>query len=471
MMRIFLASLAVIFSCTNLSLAAEQNPNAIPATPVQTPASDETVMHPTYSLRACFDQADINNKEIALASSNLSIARAGVVIAKAIPNPTFNFAYGFGPAWRYVIAGNNQQFGWNEEIQVAGRRTKKTDLAQANYMQTALEIEAVRFDVHNRVRRAYAELAMASAFLRLSQLQQATTQKLLDIAQKRFAAGKASGAEVFQAQLNVMQVVVQCTQAWGRLVQDSAKMNFLLGQASPNEEIFTVDSIPLYNILSGRSGITPDPDKGIPTLGQLLPTAWQRRPDLRAAIQQAYADRKALTLSKTQRIPDPFVGFNYLFSTYKTFQTQFFNPAGNGLNVPENQVPYQPGYMVTVAEECPIFYQYQGEVAQAKATWIQQLKQNDQLRSQVAADIVTAYEALVTSIKNLRKCQEELLPEAMQASHLSYRSYQMGKTDLATAILAQQQYGQLVATYFDSAVSYQNAWADLEKAVGIPLNL
>jgi outer membrane protein, heavy metal efflux system len=268
-----------------------------------------------------------------------------------------------------------------------------------------------------------------------------------------------------------MQIAVQCTQAWGRLVQDSAKMNFLLGQPSNSEEIFAVDTVPLYNTLSGRSGITPDPSKGIPSLEQLLPAAWQRRPDLRAAIQQAYVNRKALTLAKSQRIPDPFIGFNYLFSTYKTFQTQFFNPTGSALNVPGNQVPYQPGYMVTAAEETPIFYQYQGEIAQAKATWLQQLKQNDQLRSQIASDIVTAYEALVTSIKNLRKCQEELLPQAMQASHMSYLGYQMGKTDLATAILAQQQYGQLVSSYFDSSIAYQNAWADLEKAVGIPISV
>jgi cobalt-zinc-cadmium efflux system outer membrane protein len=459
----------IVFGLANFCLAAEQNPNVIPyEAPSETgqPAS-----RPIFSLRACFDQADANNKEIALATSNLSIANAGIIIAKAIPNPTFNFAYGFGPAWRYIIAGNNQQFGWNEEIQVAGKRTKKINLARSEYLQTALEVEAVRFDVHNRVRRAYAELAMADAFYKLSKVQQATTQKLLDIAQKRFAAGKASGTEVLQAQLNVMQVAVQCTQASGRLVQDSAKMSFLLGQPSTREEILTVNIVPLRSLLAGKSGLTPDPSKGMPSLVQLLPVAWQERPDLRAAIQQAYANRKALTLAKSQRIPDPFLGFNYLFSTYKTYQTQFFNPTGTGLPIAGNQVPYQPGYMITVAQEVPIFYQYQGEVAQAKATWLQQIKQNDRLRSQIASDIVTAYESLVTAINNLRKCQEELLPAALQASHMSYRSYEVGKTDLATTILAQQQYGQLVSSYFDSAVAYQDAWADLEQAVGVHLNL
>jgi hypothetical protein len=47
----------------------------------------------------------------------------------------------------------------------------------------------------------------------------------------------------------------------------------------------------------------------------------------------------------------------------------------------------------------------------------------------------------------------------------------MGKTDLATAILAQQQYQQLLSTYFDTVSAYQVAWANLEKAAGVPLRL
>ncbi len=37
------------------------------------------------------------------------------------------------------------------------------------YLQTAFEVEAVRFDVHNRVRRAYAELAIATRLSKLIQ--------------------------------------------------------------------------------------------------------------------------------------------------------------------------------------------------------------------------------------------------------------------------------------------------------------
>jgi cobalt-zinc-cadmium efflux system outer membrane protein len=65
--------------------------------------------------------------------------------------------------------------------------------------------------------------------------------------------------------------------------------------------------------------------------------------------------------------------------------------------------------------------------------------------------------------------QKDLLPTAAHVARLARRSYQIGSTDLATAIVAQQQYQQTLSNYFDTVVSYQTAWADLEKAVGLPI--
>ena len=53
----------------------------------------------------------------------------------------------------------------------------------------------------------------------------------------------------------------------------------------------------------------------------------------------------------------------------------------------------------------------------------------------------------------------------------AFRRYQVGKADLASAILARQQYQQILSSYFDAVVAYQTAWADLEKAIGVSLNL
>ncbi len=119
----------------------------------------------------------------------------------------------------------------------------------------------------------------------------------------------------------------------------------------------------------------------------------------------------------------------------------------------------------------PIFYQHQGEIGQAKATWLQDFDQIKQLQWQIGADIVTAYEAVAAARANIFKYQREVIPQAALAAKQARRRYQIGKTDISTAILARQQYQQTLSSYFDAVVAYQNAWADLEKAIGVPIRL
>jgi len=444
------------------SFCAQENPVQMKA------EEEETVynMHRKLALSASFNKADTDNKEILIATANLPIAEAQLTIAKAIPNPTYSMLYGFGPAWAYVIAGNGQQFGWAEELQIAGKRTKKMNVAGSNYIQQALQIQAVRFDVHNRVRRAYTELAAAEAYEDLIESQRSIAQKLLDISTKRFEAGKAPGSEVLQAKLAVMQYDTQRNTAQGRLVQDTANLLLLLGETPRIQEIVDVEDNSLFKLSAEKNVLVPDLVQAVPTLLALLPSAWHERNDLKAAVQQAYVNRKSLTLAKSQRIPDPTVGFQYYFSTYKPFQGQYYTPQPNA-----QRVPFQPGYQITVGEETPIFYQYQGQVNQARATWIQQMKQNELLRTQIAGGMVTAYEELLVARQNINKFQKELLPQSLKVAQLSRRGYELGATDLATAVLAQQNYQQTLSSYFDAVVSYQNAWADLEQAVGVPLKI
>jgi cobalt-zinc-cadmium efflux system outer membrane protein len=467
--RIIFAVLLASISSAQFAIAAEENtPTSATALPLPH-FEDTTAKRRKFALATCFSKADTDNKEIAVAAATLPVAQAAIVIAKAIPNPVYNMQYGWGPAWQYIVAGNNQVVGLTEEILVAGRRTKRTNVAQANYLANALQIEAVRFAIHNRVRRAYAQLAADFAYASLIETQQKIAENLLDISQKRFDAGKAPGAEMLQSKLAVMQYKPQQNTALGKIEQDSATLAQLLGETPQQENIIETDENSLFKLSAERNTLVPAVERGIPALQQLLPSAWRERNDLKASIQQAWVNRKALTLAKTQRIPDPLIGFNYMFSSYKQFQTQYFNPTGSTANIAGNSVPQEPGFMFSYSQEMPIFYQYQGQIAHAKANWLLQLRQNDLTRAQIASQIVTAYESLLATRATIQKYQRDLLPAALKVAQLTRRGYELGKMDLATSILAQQNYQQLRSSYFDSVVAYQNAWADLEQAVGVPL--
>ena len=120
----------------------------------------------SFSLQTCFDKANDNNKEVIAAEYNIPFDQAAIKIAGAIPNPRFSLLYGFGPAFTIIIAGNPQQFGMMQQFQTNGKRRKAISVARANLNVSELQAAATLFDVHDRVRRAYAEQAAAEALLR-----------------------------------------------------------------------------------------------------------------------------------------------------------------------------------------------------------------------------------------------------------------------------------------------------------------
>jgi outer membrane protein, heavy metal efflux system len=471
-MRFLIAFLLVITpACVEAANEQSQPSSLVPTMPSSSTGDTRYGAPRKLTLQQCFDQADANNKEILIAATKLSIAQSAIVIAKAIPNPIYNMTYGWGPAWDYIVAGNNQQVGISEEIQVAGRFTKKVSLAASSFLQTALQVEATRFEIHNRVRRAYATLAASTSWARLVNAQRHNAEELLHISNSQNEKN-ADKAKLLQANFVVLQLEAQHNLAGGKLVQDSAQLAQLLGETPDQEEVISVEDDEIFNLSAQRNNIVPGPARGVPPLEKLLPAAWLLRNDLKAAIQQAYSNRKALTLAKTQRIPDPVIGANFLFTAYNRQQPQDFNPTGSGIiGDPGNRVPQQPAFLLTLSEETPLFYQYQGQVDQAKLTWEHQLKQNDAQKAQIANDIVVAYATLILARKNIEKFQAVLLPESLNVAKLSQQGYKTGTTEFDTAVLAQRQYQQLRATYFNCVVAYQNAWADLEKAVGVPLVL
>lgn len=426
-------------------------------------ASSATQTTRTLSLQASFDQAQERSKEVIAAKYNLPIAKAAIKIAAAIPNPHFSLQYGWGPAYTIIIAGNPQQFGWQQQLQTAGKRTKQVALAKANYASAEFQIAALIFDLHNRVRRAYADLAASEAYAALIEAQRNVALELHKIAQSRFQAGKGSKSDELQAALGVMQFDTQRNQAVVRLQKASAALCQLIGEMPQNVEVIDVDDNGIFKLSAQKTDLVPSPEHELAPLDQLLPAAYQERQDLKLAIQQAHADRKALTLAKSQRIPDLFIESGYQFTTFR--KNQPFNLSKGPLP------PNSPGVYLNVTQEHPLFYQHQGEVAQAKWVWKQDFDQIEQVKYQIAADIITAYESVSIARANITRFQRRLIPESAQLAKLARKRYQIGKSGLAEAILAKQQYQQILSSYFDSVVSYQNAWADLERAMGVPLKL
>ncbi len=450
-----IAICAFFLVCTNCPTKVLAQSSSVDTSPNLAPSR-------TVSLKASFDQAFNNNKEVIAAKYNVDISKAAIRIAGAVPNPRFNLQYGWGPAFEIIIAGNPQQFGFQNQLRTGGTRTKLINFARANFRTSELQVAALLFDIHNRVRRAYAELAAAEAYSDLIESERKVAIELLKTTVERFLEGKVAQSDEFQARLGVLQFETQRLQAQARLQVASSALSLITGEVPKSIEVIDVDDNGLFKLSADRTDLVPPPNKVLPPLEQLFPVAFSERPDLKVAIQQKFADRRALSVARAQRIPDLFIDTGYQFTTFKKQQPYGLFPG---------TVRNSPGCYINASFEVPIFYQHQGETSQAKEVLLQDYEQISQLEWQIATDVVTSYEAVAVARANITKYQRDLLPSAAKVSRLARRSYEEGKTDLATAILAKQQYQQILTSYFDAVVTYQTSWADLEKAMGVPLKL
>lgn len=400
------------------------------------------------SLSEAFKLAHVQNPSVVSAVKNIDVAKAQIKTAGARPNPQIAIQYGFGTPYTEVISGNTQQIGANQLFETGGKRGARLRYARANYILAEYQLADLRYDVRSAVRKAYAELAAAEANAELVENQRTLVVRLSQIAEKKVKDGKAQPVEALQAKLALGGFETLRNSALARLRQASIQLDYLLGYSS--ERDLDVEDNGLFKLSMKRTELVPPPDEPIAPLSQLLASAFLDRPDLKAARQQVIAANRAVELQKRQAIPDILIGSGWVFSTYKK----------------STLVRQQEGAYLNVNMDLPVFYRRQGEIASAKATMSQSQLQAIAMASRVEVDVRAAYAALASARANIAHYQKDLIPLALDVVRKAQDSYENDKSDVGSAIVAQQQYQQTFSTYFDTVVAYQNAWADLETAVG-----
>ncbi len=239
-------------------------------------------------------------------------------------------------------------------------------------------------------------------------------------------------------------------QATGRIQTARIALNALLGDAS-GQIIETTDTgIFPNNNKATKTELVP-PSNSIPSVELLVALAYEKRLDFKAAQKQSEVAQQQLRLNKAMRVPDLQLSGGYLFTNAQP------------------PTPNTNGVFLGVNVNLPIFYNQQGEIAQAKATLEQSKQQENVVKQQIATDVDTAYEALLVARDKIYKYQSKLLPDSREVLKLAEESYQVGKTNLASAIVVEQADQQNRSAYVDAITAYQSAYADLEKAVGTQL--
>jgi len=268
----------------------------------------------------------------------------------------------------------------------------------------------------------------------LLQSQLEVSQQMEKVVETRYKAGAVSEADLARAQtaeLEAEQALDTAAQA-ARAAQVS--LAFAIGQRGGIPELVVDD-----NFL--KNELAPVPEEQT-----IIASALERRPDVRAVAQLQRRADIALQAAHRQIVPD--------------LQLQIaYTQQGTG-----DQALQPPTVSASLTLPLPIFYQYQGEAAKARADQALQQAAAFKVHEQVVADVETALSALRSSRSRVDRMRSRLLERATRARDLVLIQYQKGAASLLELLDAQRTLSGVNAEYLQSLNEYWAAVFQLEAA-------
>jgi cobalt-zinc-cadmium efflux system outer membrane protein len=395
------------------------------------------------SVTQALDDALLRSPRVSAVRAQLDISKAAYAAARQLPNPNFTYDNGF-------IAEQTRRVGTQTTYDPPWKIAFRLLAAKRQVQATKLDILHTLWLFRNDVRRTYTELVVAQESYQTLQDLADLSQRLLNVAEKRFAAGDVPELDVLKARLAFSQAQIDLEQGRRRTIRGRQQLNNIIGLQL--ESPLNVPRLPLmFNLKAEKSDLLPDFSRPVPRLQDLIDLALANRLELRLTKQQIALSQAQLYGAIGNIIPDPLLS---------TGQSASGNPPTG---------PKLFGFYVGMNFELPLLTYSQGEIARLKATIRQYYRQYHAQENQVIGEVSAAYNNLLAARERIRTYQEHVLRDSQEVADLARLSYEVGASDITATLAAQQANVQVRSQYLDAVTAYQQAFTDLEQAIGEPL--
>ena len=369
-----------------------------------------------------------------LARARLAEARAGIVTAGQVPNPSLSFEE---LSYRPSVSGSS---AWtiapviNFLIETFGKRRSRTREAQALTDAAHADLMTVSWQVRGDVRDGLMNLWAAQHRLALVQQRLDVQEQLLSLLEHRVAVGAASALDLARERTNRNQI---------SLAVRDAERDGVLARTRLAEAI----GIPLAALdgidFSFAAFDQPEQPGADLSTGELRRTALVKRSDVQALLAQYAAAESALALQIANQYPNITLSAGYGYDSG------------------------QHKYMLMPAADLPVFNHNQGPIAAALAGRDAAAARFTGLQTQVidAVDGATAqYQAAILALASA----DALLADERDRQHRTSRWFQAGETDRPTLLTAQLERLAAEQSRLDALIQQRQALGTVEDALQHP---
>jgi outer membrane protein, heavy metal efflux system len=383
------------------------------------------------TVAAALDLAERQNLDLIAARAQRAVAAAGVRVAGERPNPTASFGASRDAPHENALI--------DQPLEIGLKRQRRIDVARQEGALTETDISAIERQVRRSVREAYYGLAYARGATALQADALKLAERLRDIARARFESGDIPQLELTQAELEATRAHADLQVAQQEEEVALSDLNALLNEPAAKD----------WDL--GDAFATPPPAT---TLDELLGRAGNSNSEIARISQEERLERSRKALLEAERIPN--LGLQFGFD---------LNNPGSGVN--------SGGYMVgprgQISMELPIFSHNQGEIARSTAT--ERALEGELAAARRAADakVESAYFDLRARQTQVQLYRETVVPSSNRLEEMAEESYRAGKAGILTVLGAQHDVQQAQRDFLASELAMQSAFAQLEEAVGAPL--
>jgi outer membrane protein, heavy metal efflux system len=407
--------------------------------PVQMlPVGPGAPLQAMVTIEQALDQTLLTGPRAAAARSLLGISQAALTQARVLPNPALEFDNGY--------AELSYRFGVAIPVEPPWKIVFRLAAAKAQISAASIQMQQSLWLLRAEVRRAYVELVVAQESQTMMRELAQLTEKLAEVARKRYTTGDVPKLDMFKAELAAAQADVDAEQEDRRVVQAREQLNIVMGR--PETAELSVPSLAPFQLHAGQvNSLLPDLSKPLPPLSDYVNDALRDRLELKLVKQQMVSNDATRRVTIGNIIPNGQIGTGF----------------DKQRNPPTDSV-YRMYLMGSFP--VPIFDRQQGELARLRATArnlnFDLISQQNIIRGQV--DL--AYRKVINAREIMRKYQEKIIDQSKNVADLGRLSYELGQTDITSALNAQQANIQVRNAYLAQVMNYEQGFTDLEQSVG-----
>jgi cobalt-zinc-cadmium efflux system outer membrane protein len=374
------------------------------------------------TVQEALDLADKQNLDLAAARRRGAVALAGIQIARQRPNPSANFTA--------LRDEPHEGLFFDQPVEIGGQRGRRIDVARQEGALTELEIAALGRQVRRRTREAYYAAVYARAeSARLARVVE-LAKRLAQIAEDRFKTGDVAQLEVIQTGLEVSRAEADLEVARQREKVSTSQLNALLNEPAAKA----------WELAGTLEDNTPTT-----RLEDLLGRAYQSNPELQHLGGEIKVEESRHSLLKAERIPNLDLEAGIDFNSPRDFR-------------------YGPRSQISIG--LPLLTRNQGQIAQSLANERVLKAETAATERSISARVEAAFYDLEAQRTQVQLYRDRLLPAARQLESMAEESYRAGKTNILTAIQAQQAVQSVESSYLQSLEQLQDLYAGLEETVG-----